>query len=128
MDGAGTADSLPPLTVFLHKEHYQSLQPLAGCGVQDREVREQVTGQRPLSKNFQRGLKDGNREIVKVNYPETAEEMNDAEGLLSESGTNPDTATRTRYSGAIQNNVVQSIELQGNRGGCGKSPLNSRDT
>ena len=29
--------------------------------------------------------------------------------------------------GSIQNTVVQSIELQGNRGGSGKSPLNSPD-
>ena len=36
MDGGGAADSLPPLTVFLHKEHYQSLQPVAGLGVQDK--------------------------------------------------------------------------------------------
>ena len=27
----------------------------------------------------------------------------------------------------VQNNVVKSIELQGNRRGSGKSPLNSRD-
>ena len=30
------------------------------------------------------------------------------------------------HAEAIQNNVVQSIELQGNRGGTGKSRQNSR--
>ena len=88
VDGGGVADSLPPLTVFLHREHYQSLQPLAGLGVQDREVREQVMVQLPLSENFSTEMKDGGKEtVVKVKYPETAEEMNDTEGFLCDSVT-----------------------------------------
>ena len=53
VEGGGDADSLPPLTLFLHKEHYQSLQPVAGLMVQDTVDRKQLTRSRvPLFTHF----------------------------------------------------------------------------
>ena len=109
VEGGGDADSLPPLTLFLHKEHYQSLQPGAGWMVQDTGERKQLTNgsfchvsrkgvqdtesREPTDppyvlEKLPTGLEDGHRQAaVKVEYLAPAEDMEDSARLLLESAS-----------------------------------------